>query len=95
MTKNQKRQLADLLAATGKELAVSRHLRIENVDEPETWMASIPSVEISEGCILKSVVGWGPTPDKAISDMLGTVNGKLLVLDAYRNCRREILFRHS
>lgn len=53
------------------------------------WSASISGAEIKKGSILSGDFGNGTTPEEAIKDYLEKIEGKLLVLGAYTDNRRE------
>jgi hypothetical protein len=54
------------------------------------WLAQIEHADIKEGCILSGSFGTGSNPEQAIDDYVQQIRGKLLVIDATSDKRREI-----
>lgn len=55
------------------------------------FYAHFEDVEVSDGCILKSIIGNGDCPDQAILEYAHAIQLKVLVFDAYGPNRKEIL----
>ena len=64
--------------------------RSVNRDAPNRYFAYFPSVEIKNGGMLVGVCGNGPTPEEAIDGYAKKISGKLLVIDAMSETRREV-----
>lgn len=56
----------------------------------ERWLAHFDNCETKDGCILSGTYGQGATTKEAIADYADKITGKLLVIDAYGDNRREI-----
>jgi len=54
------------------------------------FYAHFKSVEVSEGSVLKSAYGNGPTPEKAIANYTPEISERRLVVDAMTEGRKEI-----
>lgn len=59
-------------------------------DSPNRYHASFPNVEIKGDGILTSTFGDGRTPFKAIRAYAKELSLQPLVIDAYRNTRKEL-----
>lgn len=55
------------------------------------FIASFDHVEIKNGAILESLSGRGATPDDAIEAYGAMISEKLLVVNAWKDDRREIV----
>ena len=53
------------------------------------WLAKIERSETKEGCILTGNYGTGKTPEQAIEDYVRQIKGKLIVVNAGSDRRRE------
>jgi hypothetical protein len=58
---------------------------------PNSLHASFQCCEVGGDGLLRSVYGIGPTEDHAFRDYAQKISGKLLVINAYKDTRREIL----
>ena len=54
------------------------------------YMASFEDAEVKDGSVLISTFGNGDTPEEAISDYARQIEGKLMVIDAFKPNRNEI-----
>jgi len=55
------------------------------------WSASIDHAMIKEGDVLRSVLGSGSTPDKALLNYIEIIRGRQLVLRAHTDHQREYI----
>ena len=58
--------------------------------ENDHYYAKFKACDIKVGACLASEYGNGATPDDAMWDYAQRISGKILVVDAYLNSRREI-----
>lgn len=85
---------------TWKEKFVMLQLLTRNINiairNPGSWDVSLANVEIASDGMLKTVVGYGSTPEKAIEDLWDKLTmlppGHKIVMDAYQDTRREYLW---
>lgn len=69
-----------------------KHGLVMRVTEvPNMLHASFEHCEIGGDGLLRGVYGVGATEDQAFKDYAKKISGKLLVIDAYKDTRREIL----
>lgn len=64
-----------------------RDLRVRH---PQLYYARFDGAEIKGDCILRSAYGNGHTPEEAIANYANEISGKLLVIGAFTDGRREI-----
>lgn len=64
--------------------------RKKPVGSPERYYASFDRAEIKEGVMLRSEFGNGATPEEAIMNYTSIIEMKMLVINAYRDDRKEI-----
>lgn len=53
------------------------------------WLAQIKHAELKEGCILSGNYGTGKSPEQAIEDYVQQIKGKLIVINAATDRRKE------
>lgn len=53
------------------------------------WLAQIEHAELKEGCTLSGNYGTGKNPEQAIEDYVQQIKGKLLVINAASDRRKE------
>ena len=76
--------LTDLMQMLGGE-----RIELWVVLSKDEWGASIIGGEIKEGAMLGGGNGWGPSPLAALQDLCRKLAGKRLVLDAFKDSRKE------
>lgn len=75
--------LEELSIIIGKQIEVGWN------DNFKEFHVSMPSVEISEGCVLIGTFGTGKTPESAKHNYAKQLAGKKIVVDAMREYRKE------
>lgn len=60
------------------------------MDYMKRFYAKFKDSGIKEGCMLAGVYGNGATPEQAIQNYCHKIQGRLLVIGAYSDVRREI-----